>query len=57
MNSNTPKGKFFPPIKTAASFLRTICKSPEVFQHVSPATESQTDKATAFKNSRHSRQK
>ena len=54
MNSNTPKGKFFPPIKTAASFLRTICKSPEVFQHVSPATESQTDKATAFKNSRHS---
>lgn len=27
--SSTPKAKFFPPIKTAASFLRTVCKSPE----------------------------
>ena len=54
MNSNTPKGKFFPPIKTAASFLRSICKSPEVFKHVTPATNIQTDRITAFKDSRHS---
>jgi hypothetical protein len=36
MNSSTPKAKFLPPIKTAASFLRTLCKSPDVFSSRSP---------------------
>lgn len=38
MTSKTPKAKFFPPIKTAASFLRTISKSPEISTHNSPHT-------------------
>lgn len=38
MTSKTPKAKFFPPIKTAASFLRTISKSPEISAHNSPHT-------------------
>lgn len=45
-NSSTPKGNFLPPIKTAVSFLRTICKSPDyssIPSPLSPRPELPTD--------------
>lgn len=42
-SSSTPKGKFFPPIRTAASFLRTVSKSPELTSQSPPHTLSSKD--------------
>lgn len=53
MTTRTPKAKFFPPIKTAASFLKTISKSPDLSLHNSPHTLSTKEFVPDLPNSKH----